>query len=71
MARTGGAKAATFPRSRVLKDDAVGDIATMRRPSLERLANLRSLPKGFDRSKWGAISWPPSSAASPAIRQLA
>jgi ribonuclease D len=41
------------PRSRVLKDDAVGDIATHAPTSLERLANLRSLPKGFDRSKWG------------------
>src|SRR5205823_6243040 len=37
-----------------LKDDAVGDIATHAPTSLERLANLRSLPKGFDRSKWGA-----------------
>ena len=42
------------PRSRVLKDDAVGDIATHAPTSLERLANLRSLPKGFDRSKWGS-----------------
>jgi ribonuclease D len=41
------------PRSRVLKDDAVGDIATHAPTSLERLAGLRSLPKGFDRSKWG------------------
>ncbi len=41
------------PRSRVLKDDTVGDIATHAPTSLERLANLRSLPKGFDRSKWG------------------
>ena len=41
------------PRGRVLKDDAVGDIATHAPTSLERLANLRSLPKGFDRSKWG------------------
>jgi ribonuclease D len=37
-----------------LKDDAVADIATHAPPSLERLATLRSLPKGFDRSKWGA-----------------
>jgi Ribonuclease D len=37
-----------------VKDDAVGDIATHAPTSLERLANLRSLPKGFDRSKWGA-----------------
>ena len=42
------------PRSRVLKDDAVGDIATHAPTTLERLASLRSLPKGFDRSKWGA-----------------
>ena len=42
------------PRGRILKDDAVGDIATHAPTSLERLANLRSLPKGFDRSKWGA-----------------
>ena len=42
------------PRSRVLKDDAVGDIATHAPTTLEKLATLRSLPKGFDRSKWGA-----------------
>jgi ribonuclease D len=41
------------PRSRVLKDDAIGDIATHAPTSVERLANLRSLPKGFDKSKWG------------------
>ncbi|MEW6643161.1 MAG: ribonuclease D [Pseudomonadota bacterium] len=41
------------PRSRVLKDDAIGDIATHAPTTLERLANLRSLPKGFERSKWG------------------
>src|SRR5262249_31736573 len=42
------------PRSRVLKDDAVGDIATHAPTSLEKLGNLRSLPKGFERSKWGS-----------------
>src|SRR6202007_2632268 len=41
-------------RGRVLKDDAVGDIATHAPTTLERLASLRSLPRGFDRSKWGA-----------------
>jgi ribonuclease D len=41
------------PRSRVLKDDAIGDIATHAPTSLERLANLRSLPKGFEKSRWG------------------
>jgi ribonuclease D len=48
------AQSRDVPRSRVLKDDAVGDIATHAPTSLERLANLRSLPKGFDRSKWGS-----------------
>src|SRR5438046_4129082 len=42
------------PRGRVLKDDAVGDIAPHAPTSLERLANLRSLPKGLHRSNWGA-----------------
>jgi ribonuclease D len=42
------------PRSRVMKDDAVGDIATHAPTTLERLGTLRSLPKGFERSKWGA-----------------
>jgi len=48
------AQSRDVPRGRILKDDAVGDIATHAPTSLERLANLRSLPKGFDRSKWGA-----------------
>lgn len=42
------------PRSRVLKDDAIGDIATHAPTSLERLAHLRSIPKGFERSRWGS-----------------
>ena len=41
------------PRSRVLKDDALADIAVQAPTSLERLKNLRSLPKGFERSRWG------------------
>src|SRR4029453_8906439 len=41
------------PRSRVLKDDTVGDIAVQAPTTTERLAALRSLPKGFERSKWG------------------
>src|ERR1700759_4952958 len=47
------AQSRDVPRSRVLKDDAVGVIATHAPTTLERLAGLRSLPKGFDRSKWG------------------
>jgi ribonuclease D len=41
------------PRSRVLKDDVIGDIATHAPTTLERLGHLRSMPKGFERSKWG------------------
>jgi ribonuclease D len=41
------------PRGRVLKDDVIGDIAVQAPTTLERLAGLRSLPKGFERSKWG------------------
>ena len=41
------------PRSRVLKDDVIGDIAIQAPTTTERLAALRSLPKGFERSKWG------------------
>jgi ribonuclease D len=47
------AQARDVPRSRVLKDDAVGDIAVQAPTTVERLAGLRSLPKGFERSKWG------------------
>jgi len=47
------AQSRDVPRSRLLKDDAIGDIATHAPTSLERLAGLRSLPKGFDKSKWG------------------
>lgn len=41
------------PRSRVLKDDVLGDIATQAPTSIEKLGHLRSLPKGFERSRWG------------------
>src|SRR5262249_53686650 len=41
------------PRGRVLKDDVIGDIAVQAPTTTERLAALRSLPKGFERSKWG------------------
>ena len=41
------------PRSRVLKDDALGDIATQAPTSIEKLGHLRSLPKGLERSRWG------------------
>src|SRR5262249_7317178 len=41
------------PRGRVLKDDVIGEIAVQAPTTVERLAGLRSLPKGFERSKWG------------------
>jgi ribonuclease D len=41
------------PRSRVLKDDALGDIAAQAPTTIERLGSMRSLPKGFERSRWG------------------
>src|SRR6185312_12629964 len=47
------AQSRDVPRGRVLKDDAVADIATQAPATLERLAGLRSLPKGFERSRWG------------------
>jgi ribonuclease D len=41
------------PRGRVLKDDLIGDIAVQAPATIERLGSLRSLPKGFERSRWG------------------
>jgi ribonuclease D len=41
------------PRGRVLKDDAIADIVVQAPTTPERLASLRSLPKGFERSKAG------------------
>jgi ribonuclease D len=41
------------PRGRVLKDDVISDIAIQAPTTTERLAGLRSLPRGFERSKWG------------------
>jgi ribonuclease D len=41
------------PRGRILKDDAIGDIVVQAPTTPERLASLRSLPKGFERSKLG------------------
>jgi ribonuclease D len=41
------------PRSRVLKDETIADIAVQAPTTIERLKSLRSLPKGFERSRWG------------------
>jgi ribonuclease D len=48
------AQSRDVPRGRVLKDEAIGDIATHAPATPERLAALRSLPRGFERSRWGA-----------------
>ena len=40
------------PRGRVIKDEVIGDIAVQAPTTIERLAHLRSLPKGFERSRW-------------------
>lgn len=48
------ARSRDVPRSRVLKDDAIMDIATSAPRSVEALAKLRSIPNGFERSRSGA-----------------
>ena len=47
------AQSRDVPRSRVLKDEVIADIAVQAPTTIERLKNLRSLPKGFERSRWG------------------
>src|SRR5690242_15642337 len=47
------AQSRDVPRSRVIKDDVIGDIAVQAPTTIDKLKNLRSLPKGFERSRWG------------------
>ena len=47
------AQARDVPRSRVLKDEVITDIAVQAPTNADKLKNLRSLPKGFERSRWG------------------
>jgi ribonuclease D len=47
------AQSRDVPRSRVLKDDVIADLAVQAPTTIEKLKNLRSLPKGFERSRWG------------------
>ena len=47
------AQSRDVPRGRVLKDEVLADIAIHAPTTAERLAGLRSVPKGFERSKWG------------------
>jgi ribonuclease D len=48
------AQARDVPRSRVLKDDALFELAQQRPQTSEELAQLRALPRGFERSRHGA-----------------
>src|SRR5271154_785871 len=47
------AQSRDVPRSRVLKDEVIADIAVQAPTTTEKLKSLRSLPKGFERSRWG------------------
>jgi ribonuclease D len=47
------AQSRDVPRSRVLKDEVIADIAVQAPITTEKLKHLRSLPKGFERSRWG------------------
>jgi ribonuclease D len=47
------AQSRDVPRSRVLKDEVLADIAVQAPTTIEKLKSLRSLPKGFERSRWG------------------
>ena len=47
------AQSRDLPRGRVIKDDVIGEIATQQPQTPEKLAELRSLPKGFERSRYG------------------
>ena len=51
--REAEARSRDVPRSRVLKDDAVIDVATSAPRSVEALGQLRSIPSGFERSRAG------------------
>ncbi len=48
------ARARNVPRSRVLKDDAIYEIAQQQPKDVEALGRLRTIPKGWERSSSGA-----------------
>jgi len=47
------AQSRDLPRSRVLKDEAIAEIAHQQPKTPDALSHLRALPKGFERSKAG------------------
>ncbi|MGU3538314.1 ribonuclease D [Methylobacterium sp. A54F] len=48
------AQARNVPRGRILKDEAVIDVATAAPRSVEAMGRLRTIPAGFERSRTGA-----------------
>lgn len=48
------AQARDLPRGRILKDDAIFELARLKPKSVEELARARSVPAGFERSRAGA-----------------
>ncbi|MEL6507061.1 MAG: ribonuclease D [Pseudomonadota bacterium] len=48
------AQTRNVPRSRILKDDGIYEVARLRPVSREDLSKARSIPKGFERSDTGA-----------------
>jgi len=48
------AQSRDVPRGRIIKDDALGEIATAIPGSVEELGRLRTMPKGFERSRTGS-----------------
>jgi ribonuclease D len=47
------AQARDVPRGRIIKDDVIGEIAIQQPKTAEALGQLRSIPKGFERSRSG------------------
>ncbi len=47
------AQARDQPRGRIIKDEVIGEIALQQPQTPEKLSELRSLPKGFERSRYG------------------
>ncbi len=50
--RESEAKSRNQPRGRIIKDDAIYEIASQQPDKIEMLGRMRALPKGFDRSKF-------------------
>lgn len=47
------ARSKNVPRGRVIRDDAIYDIAARAPSNLQQLGNLRSLTRGFDKQRYG------------------